>query len=165
MTGVSNNIQVQIDNLQNLINTIQQNVNFNLGLTWAIMAAIFTLVVAVAGICLNILARSWVEKSVKQRIPELKDQIRKELKMELQPLKGSVNLSFDPSKQYVETSVTLPKSFSRPPMVFVGILNEAPGDVRVTKVTNGGFMLKYLQRTNEVVHGVQIGFVVWPWED
>lgn len=62
----------RIEYLEKLINVIQNNVNFSLGLTWAILAV----VVATSGLALYNLSKIWVNKRVEQELDKKLDIIK-----------------------------------------------------------------------------------------
>lgn len=71
MQNISDGISSKVDNLEKLFNLNQQNINFNLILTWTVLGVM----VAVIGIALYFLAKMWVDKAVKENLEKIKKDI------------------------------------------------------------------------------------------
>ncbi|WP_251860382.1 hypothetical protein [Clostridium sp. Marseille-Q2269] len=65
------NINLEIDALSDKINTINQNVQFNITLMWAIAAV----VVAIVGFAIYFITKEWTKKCVKKELEEMRNDI------------------------------------------------------------------------------------------
>lgn len=62
----------KVDSLEKQISLVQNNVNFSLGLTWTILGV----VVAIVGVALYFLAKTWVDKRVDAEIGKLRKKFK-----------------------------------------------------------------------------------------
>ena len=86
-----NDLITKVDYLEKLINTVQQNINFNI----AIFIALLTLTAAIIGFALKILAKAWVEKKVENELIAL----RKEHNDFIAKTEAKYNELFEKSKE------------------------------------------------------------------
>lgn len=71
-----NQISTKVEYLEKLFNLNQQNINFNINLTWTILAT----VVAIIGLALYFLAQMWVSKRVDAEMVKFKNIYTAEMK-------------------------------------------------------------------------------------
>lgn len=76
--AVTNNIDIA-NSLDDKINLINQNVQFNINIMWVILGV----VVATSGVALYALAKMWVNKRVESELATIRDSIKRELSIEL----------------------------------------------------------------------------------
>jgi hypothetical protein len=144
MNGKNNDITSKIDNLEKMVDTWQQTVQYNLTLSWTVLGVVLGLIVVVGGWALGVLAKSWAKSAAEKKIEEIKNEIKTEALKEINDRLKTYSFTITPG-----ASIDIPyESLSEGihPTVFVRthewgdkyevFINQKKNTIRVANVNN-----------------------------